>query len=241
MIKTVLYAIIFWVFMLISPLFFIPHFFLRILGLEEQRRKYAALITTVSSKFVLWLCGADVTVRGLENMPEKRRDICYICNHQGYADIPLLIGYLPIKMGFIAKREIMFVPFFHIWMRSIKCIYINRKSHKSAIESIKRGVESIKNGNPMYIAPEGRRSKSSNMGKFHPGSLKLAIRSNALIIPVTIDGSYKLFEEKGLISSAKVFLTIHKSIDTALLSPEEKKGLSNRLWKIINSSLKRSP
>jgi len=78
------------------------------------------------------------------------------------------------------------------------------------------------------------------MRPFKSGSLKLAIRSKASIVPITIDGSYKLREERrGLITPASVKLTVHPAIDAASLEDDDTKKLAERLWEIINSALEK--
>lgn len=46
----------------------------------------------------------------------------------------------------------------------------------------------------MVIFPEGTRSKGTKMAEFKAGSFKLATKSKCPIIPITINGSYKIME-----------------------------------------------
>ena len=75
----------------------------------------------------------------------------------------------------------------------------------------------------MVIFPEGTRSKGGICHEFKAGSFKLATKSNVLLVPVTIDGTYNLREanEKKRIKGASVDLIIHKPINVATLSKEE--------------------
>ena len=86
------------------------------------------------------------------------------------------------------------------------------------------------------IFPEGTRSKSCQMGHFKPGSLKLALRAQVPIVPITINGTYKLMERQGfLIRPAEVNLTIAEPI----LPQEETtaRALANQAQEIIQSNL----
>lgn len=182
--------------------------------------------------------GGRVTVTGLKNLPDKKvASICVIGNHQGFLDIPLLTWKLPFPAGFVAKRSLAYVPLFNLLMFALRCVLLDRKSRKSSVKAIEKGVSSIKKGYPMIIFPEGTRSKSSIVGKFKRGSLKLATRAEAVIVPVTINGTYKSFEEFSRVRSAHITLQIHPPVNTAGMTISDKEGLAERLFTTISASL----
>ncbi len=76
------------------------------------------------------------------------------------------------------------------------------------------------------------------MGEFKAASFKLATKPGITIVPVTINGSYKLMElNNNKIKPATVKLTIHEPIPTKGLSKEELELLPNKVHNIINSVL----
>ncbi len=237
MIRTIFWYTFFWVYMVVSIFFCFPLFLLKIFQLKKASEKFIFILSHNWARSIIRAAGANVEVSGLENIP-KQNTICFIANHQGGFDIPLIMGYIPKTIGFIAKKELLYMPILGLWMKVIHCIFINRSKRRESVKVIQKGVEQIKQGFPMVIFPEGTRSRGNAMGQFKNGSLKLAIRSNALIVPITIDGSYRMREERGgLIAPASVKLIVHPVIDVAVLSDEEKKVLAPRLWEIINSGL----
>ena len=44
------------------------------------------------------------------------------------------------------------------------------------------------------FSPEGTRNKQGEIGEFKQGSMKLALKSGVPVVPVAIDGTYKLRE-----------------------------------------------
>ncbi len=188
------------------------------------------------AKNVIWMAGGRVEVVGLENIP-KEDNVCFISNHQGCADIPLMIAYMPKTAGFIAKKELGHIPILSWWMRAMHCVFIDRKNKKQSLKAIQQGIENIKQGHAMVIFPEGTRSKGKAMGKFKPGSLKIALQSNALIVPLTVNGTYKLLEEKGWITPGKIKLIVHPPIDVRKSSLSNKNELAAKLRQIIESGL----
>ena len=237
MIRTIFWYTYFWVFMIVSLSFLIPLLFMRIFKLQKKKRRYISYLAGVWARSLIWVAGGKVTITGKKNIP-GHNSICYVSNHQSGLDIPLIMGYISKTVGFIAKKELRYIPILGTWMKEAGCVFINRSSFRDSIVVIKKGVENIQQGYPMVIFPEGTRSRSNKMRPFKSGSLKLAVRSKASIVPITIEGSYKLREEHGgFITPASVKLTVHPPIDAASLEDDDTKKLADRLWKTINSAL----
>ena len=162
-----------------------------------------------------------IEVEGKENMPEQ--DGCvYIANHQGYADIiALIVAMDGRQIGFIAKDSLEKVPYLGKWIKLIRGLFIKRGDTREALKSMKEGIDLVKAGYNLAIFPEGTRSRGPKMGKFKAGSFKLATKAKAPIVPVSISGSYKCFEEKGYAQPATIKAMFHPPIDTKDLSRQE--------------------
>ena len=90
----------------------------------------------------------------------------------------------------------------------------------------------------MAIFPEGTRSKDGKVMEFKKGSLKLATKAKAPIVPVTIDGAYKSYEKDKKFQPSKIVITFGKAIPTDTLSREEEKLLTDKVRDIVISNLK---
>lgn len=180
---------------------------------------------------------ATINVYGKENIP-KDENVLFISNHQGDFDIAIFMALIPKDKGFVAKMELNKVPILRTWMKYINCVFIDRNDLRQSVKAINTAEQFLKNGKSMVIFPEGTRSKCGKMGNFKKGSFKLAIKTNVTIVPVTIDGSYKLKEANGgLIKPNTVNVYIHKSIITKNLTENEKLELSIKVRDIIKSKL----
>jgi 1-acyl-sn-glycerol-3-phosphate acyltransferase len=89
----------------------------------------------------------------------------------------------------------------------------------------------------MIIFPEGTRSKSDTMGTFKNGSIKLATRAEATIVPLTISGSWHAWEENLRIGAADINFMVHEAVPTRGISADERKALGNKLSEIIGGGL----
>ncbi len=78
------------------------------------------------------------------------------------------------------------------------------------------------------------------MGDFKKGSLKLAIKSGVPIVPITIDGSYALLEERRRITKSNVKITVHDPIYMENITKEQEDELVKKVYQIIESGLERA-
>jgi 1-acyl-sn-glycerol-3-phosphate acyltransferase len=224
MFKTVFWFLRFGIYMMKTAFQYVKFKHIKKYNTNQQAELYVDSVVNGWSKFVMKSINVDLDVIGKENLP---KDSClFVGNHQGYLDIPLLYSQLGGRIGFIAKKEMEKAPIMSDWMRELHCVFMDRDNPREAIKSINQGIEYIKQGYSMVIFPEGTRSKSDKVGEFKKGSMKLGLKGNAPIVPITICGSYKVFEQNNRIKTAKVRLIIDEPIDVKKLSKEEQNNLS---------------
>jgi 1-acyl-sn-glycerol-3-phosphate acyltransferase len=184
------------------------------------------------------VAGCTAEVKGRENIP-KKGGVCFVSNHCGFFDIILLLAFSGRPFGFVAKKELLYVPFIDLWIYMLGGLFIDRGNVKNAIATINKGVKRIKAGGGMLIFPEGHRSKGQGLLPFHPGSLKLATQAGAVIVPVAISGSYDVFEKNNRVESAATKISFLAPIDTASLPLQDRKQLlCDRIFSAIKEELK---
>jgi 1-acyl-sn-glycerol-3-phosphate acyltransferase len=236
MARTVFWFAYFWLFQLVSTIFLLAYFLLGLPGLKKRQVEFLVWITRTWARQMISLAGGRVEVTGLENLPAQG-GVLYVSNHQGAFDIPLLIGFLPGLKGFVSKKENFRLPIVSTWMRLLGCVVIDRGDLRQSARAIARGVRDLQANRSLVIFPEGTRSKSGKLQRFKEGSFKLATRSGAMIVPLTIDGSYRLLEgNRGRIVPGKVRLSIHAPITAGEWSAA-KAGLTEQVRKTIASAL----
>ena len=143
---------------------------------------------------VLFLSGIKKKVIGVERVP-KDRSVLFIINHRGFFDVILAFYTVPVLSGFVSKKEIAKVPGLMLWMRLIRCVFLDRENPREGIKAILKGIENIKNGTSMFISPEGTRNSGEGLLEFKPGSLKMAEKAGCPIVPVAITNANKVFED----------------------------------------------
>jgi len=186
---------------------------------------------------IIPIIGCKAAVKGKENIPRKE-GVCFVSNHTGYFDVAMMLAYCGRPFGFIAKKEFSYVPFLNIWIYLLGGLFIDRKNVRKAVRTIEKGVKRIKSGGGIVIFPEGTRSQNGELLPFHVGSLKLATKSEAIIVPVVIDGSYKVYEEHKRVVGSEVKITFLAPIETASIPLEDRKQvLCDKIYSVIKEEI----
>jgi 1-acyl-sn-glycerol-3-phosphate acyltransferase len=237
MLRTVLWFTYFWLFQLVSTFCLLVYFLLGLLGRKKSQVRLLYWITRSWARQMVALAGGRVEVSGLENLPAYG-GMLFVANHQGAFDIPLLLGYIPGLKGFVSKKENFRLPIVSIWMKLLRCIILDRKDLRQSVRAIARGIRDLKAGRSLVIFPEGTRSKSGTLNRFKEGSFKLATRSGAIMVPLTIDGSFHLLEgNRGRIGPGLVRLHIHPPVVLAELPADTRHDPAEWVRSIIASRL----
>ena len=143
-----------------------------------------------------------VKVVGKENLPKEGSSL--ICpNHVHPLDSAVIIATAKRKINVLAKEE-LFKAGIAKWFAKVFGIYpIKRDS--ADMGAIKLSLKLLKNEELLMIFPEGTRDGMAKGVKPKKGPVILAIKSGKPIIPVALQGSFKVFR--------KVKINIGKPID----------------------------
>lgn len=205
-------------------------------GKIDEMNNIVCLGTRTISQKLIKLSDSTVNVHGLENILEG--PVLFVSNHQSNMDIAIICGFIDKPKGFIAKKELKKLPLINKWITLAGSIYLDRENPRKSMEGILEGIKTLKNGHSLVVFPEGTRSRGDKMGEFKSGSFKLATKSKVPIVPLTIDGTYRVMEaNKILIKPSNINFYVHKPIYTDKLSKEEIAKLPETVEHIIRSKL----
>jgi 1-acyl-sn-glycerol-3-phosphate acyltransferase len=206
-------------------------------GLKKPMALFVYKIAWTWARILVLLSGCTLTIEGRENIP-KKGGVCFVANHGSIFDIILALAYIGRPFGFIAKKELLLVPFINMWISVLGGLFINRKHPRKALKTINKGVRRLKSGGGVLVFPEGHRSKGEGLLPFHPGSFKLATQAAVPIVPVAIRGSYDVFERYGRVNACPVRLVFCEPVITAEIPSEERKQfLAGKVREIIEKAL----
>ncbi|MCI8459853.1 MAG: 1-acyl-sn-glycerol-3-phosphate acyltransferase [Bacilli bacterium] len=132
------------------------------------------------------------TIVGRENIP-KTGGIVLAGNHTKWLDPIMLIAVTKRQVHFLAKDEL-----FHgktkLIVKGMGCIPVNRKIHDK--NALNQGYKTLENNNVIGIFPEGTINRTKDViMPFKIGAVKMANKTDSVLIPFTITGKYKLFKK----------------------------------------------
>lgn len=131
-----------------------------------------------------------VNIVGTENIPTD--DAFIVCaNHTSNLDPPLLGACLPFKLSFMAKEELFKNKIFAKIITSLGAFPVRRG--KGDLGALRSAVKILKSGSKLAIFPEGGRGNGEHLRKGKAGAALIAIKAEAPILPIGINGKYKLF------------------------------------------------
>jgi 1-acyl-sn-glycerol-3-phosphate acyltransferase len=181
-------------------------------------------------RWVAWIfasCGIRVEAEGLEHVDRTRPQV-FMCNHQSVVDIGALIAVLPVSWRFVAKRELLWIPFFGWALGLSQHVIVDRGRRDKAVASLQRAAERIRAGVNVIIFPEGTRSPGGELGSFKSGGFYLAIESQVPVVPVTVSGSRSITPKRSLrVESGRVKVVFGEPIPTKGLSVEDRQALKD--------------
>lgn len=126
-----------------------------------------------------------VRLRGnLQSFAEHDRTLI-IANHESWLDGLLLGLFLPGNPVFVVYTGIMGRPFFRLALSLVDYLKVDTTSPLA----MKKVVELLKSGRPVVIFPEGRLTTTGALMKVYDGPAFAALKSDATIIPVGMDGA----------------------------------------------------
>lgn len=181
------------------------------------------------SRMLLWTAAVPLRVK-THGQLDPHQPYVFMANHLSTVDIWALFVAIPVKIRFIAKKQLGRIPLFGWAMAAGRFIFIDRQNPLAARRSIDQAAARIRAGSSVAIFPEGTRSRDGQLGPFKKGGLHLAITAGVPIVPVGIRGAHEVMPRGSLIlRRGPVMIEIGAPIETKNLSPEDRNALLDRV------------
>ena len=163
----------------------------------------------------LWcvLLFVKVEVRGRELIDSKTSYV-FVANHQGVFDIFSIYGYLRHDFKWMMRKGLERIPLVGYACKCAGHIMVDHSSTAALSETMSRAKQTLEGGKSLVIFPEGRRTNTGELQPFKNGAYRLAVEFNLPVVPITIDGSYRVMPRSTFnVTPGTIVLTIHEPIE----------------------------
>jgi 1-acyl-sn-glycerol-3-phosphate acyltransferase len=152
-----------------------------------------------------------VEYAGVENVPATGA-VILAGNHPSYLD-PVLVA-LPVNrvIRFMAWDALFKIPLLGQLIKMLGAFPVDIARGKGEA-AYREALRVLKDGEALGIFPEGKRSERGPMGELKMGTARLALETNAPIVPITIGGASRAWPKYRLLPKpAKIVVRYHKPV-----------------------------
>lgn len=207
------------------------------LGLLALRSNITDNYLAHLARTMLRLTGSKVQIEGLHHIPPSE-PVLFVSNHQGHFDSAVFLAYVRKPKAFVASSAASKFPIFKVWFDFAYTIYLEKENARQNYKALQDAKEVIDGGRSVVIYPEGIISSGPEVGEFRRGAFKLAFETGAPIVPVIIDGTWKVMgSQNDTIQPATIVARILPPVATCGLSRQEQQELPGRISTGIKEGL----
>jgi 1-acyl-sn-glycerol-3-phosphate acyltransferase len=186
------------------------------------------------AKSIFPLMGKRVHIRGRENINKKERYIL-LANHASMFDISAIMAVYP-SVSWFGHERLLRIPLFKQMLLMTDYIPMrinNIKNTRIMLESLEEKAKD----NTVAIFPEGTRTLDGKLNSFYRGFIHLLRATENDILPVTLNGFYKL-KPKNRFSihfGSRLEMIIHPPLEGNKLARLSDQEIMDRVSEVIES------
>ena len=161
----------------------------------------------------------------------------FIQNHTSHLDHVAMYTATPhFKQGIELEAHFEY-PFYGWFMKARGTIPVP-KDRQGALEALRRAVRSeVDSGHSILGFPEGHRTLTGQVGRFHDGLFRIAIELGVPIVPVAVTGLYDVLHKGSLIirPGNEIIVYVEEPIATDGMTTEDVPALRDRVRNAISA------
>lgn len=185
---------------------------------------YWAIITIYFLKII---CKIEIDVEGIEKFYDNR--VLFAVRHESVLETILFLAYFP-NIKYIVKKELLFIPFYGLFVWRCGHIIIDREARAKTIFLMLKKIKLyLKKKESLVLFPHGTRVKPFSNVNIKPGIYALYKHLNIPVVPVYMTTGH-LWDKRGFIKRpGRIKVIFYESIE----------GGYNKVnfFKLLNSKL----
>ena len=207
----------------------------------DKPKKYYYNYVTRVTELLLLVSGCRVYIRGLDKLPLDKKYLL-IANHQSMFDsIALVWTMRGFTTSFVHKNGLLKLPIVGRYLNASSFISIDRENPREGVKAINKAADKIINNvSSVVICPEGTRSKSYQVGEFHHGSFKIALKAKCPIILCAIQNGCKV-KSRFPFKTTKIYIDFVEVMNYDDFKEKSTQDISDYAYNQIKEALNELP
>jgi 1-acyl-sn-glycerol-3-phosphate acyltransferase len=165
---------------------------------QERSRWHRFLKRVLRFLLRMWL---SIETHGLEKVPPQGAVIIY-CNHANFLDPVVASAVLDRDAAIMGKQELFRNPIMGLVYRLYGVFPIRRA--EGDVPAYRTALKLLREGGLLILAPEGTRSGTGILQRGKPGLIDLALRTGALIQPMSVVGGLPIYRNMAKLRRTKI-------------------------------------
>ena len=198
-------------------------------------RRGIRLLMSFWAKTVFPIMGKKLHIEGKHHFNRGEKYIL-LANHASMFDIIAIMAFYP-DVSWFGHERLLRIPLFKQML--IMTDYIPMKlNNVTNTRQMLSSLEEKAQHHTVAIFPEGTRTLDGKLNSFYRGFIHLLRASGHDILPVTLNGFYKLKPKNRfhINFGAKLGVVIHPPIESSTLMPASDKEIMDRVSRVIESA-----
>lgn len=174
--------------------------FFKVLLSRKQWFPAAFRLKRFWASWIMVVPGLIMRVKRQVPVSELPEPCIYCANHASYIDIVASYRTIPKYFVYMGKQELQKAPLFRIFFKEMN-ITVDRSSNVGSHKAFLRAGKELKEGNSLFLYPEGTISSNGKLRPFKNGAFRLAIDQQVPIVPIVFLNNWKRLQNGGFFKS----------------------------------------
>ena len=198
---------------------------------------------TLASVWARLLCAAaGVRVIRRDGCPPPSGPAVYMFNHASNFDVFALCMHIPPRTRMVAKKQLGWIPIFGWALHLTGMVMVDRRNHTRAMKQMEKAAKIVHDNRPIFVSPEGTRSRTGELLPFKKGGFIIAIGAQAPIVPVIIHGAFAVQSRRAFrINPGEIHISFKAPIPTAGLTVADRDALIAKVRAVFVEELAQPP